>query len=96
VGRQRGGAGRLGLIALSVGGDTLVSPVSFGVGHVLLNATVAPFALLVPFVGALSSSLVFGERFGPLRLAGMALVVAGLAVIILAGRSPSAILTRQS
>ena len=36
------------------------------------TAAVAPFALLVPFVGALSSSLVFGERFGPLRLAGMA------------------------
>jgi O-acetylserine/cysteine efflux transporter len=167
----------LGLIGLTVGGDfsagafalTLVSPVSFGVGNVLLKrlgpadmtslmawlslvpplpalalslavdgplalpralaaapaagiaaalflglvatalayalwgallrrypaATVAPFALLVPFVGALSSSLVFGERFGPLRLAGMALVLAGLAVIILAGRSPSAILTRQ-
>jgi len=48
-------------------------------------ATVAPFALLVPFVGALSSSLVFGERFGPLRLAGMALVLAGLAVIVYSG-----------
>src|SRR6185436_20759392 len=46
-------------------------------------ATVAPFALLVPFVGALSSSLVFGERFGALRLGGMALVLAGLAVIVL-------------
>ena len=54
------------------------------------TATVAPFALLVPFVGAVSSSLVFGERFGPLRLAGMALVLAGLAVIVsrgAAGRS---------
>jgi O-acetylserine/cysteine efflux transporter len=46
-------------------------------------ATVAPFALLVPFVGALSSALVFGERFGPVRLAGMACVFAGLAVIVL-------------
>jgi len=49
------------------------------------TATVAPFALLVPFVGALSSSLVFGERFGPLRLAGMALVLAGLATIVYSG-----------
>jgi O-acetylserine/cysteine efflux transporter len=49
------------------------------------TATVAPFALLVPFVGALSSSLAFGERFGPLRLAGMALVLAGLAVIVYSG-----------
>jgi O-acetylserine/cysteine efflux transporter len=46
-------------------------------------ATVAPFSLLVPFVGALSSAIVFGERFGALRLAGMAGVLAGLAVIVL-------------
>jgi O-acetylserine/cysteine efflux transporter len=45
-------------------------------------ATVAPFALLIPFVAAGASSLAFGERFGPLRLAGMALVLAGLAVIV--------------
>jgi O-acetylserine/cysteine efflux transporter len=38
-------------------------------------ATVTPFALLVPFVGAYSSALVFGERFGPLRLAGIAVIV---------------------
>jgi O-acetylserine/cysteine efflux transporter len=43
---------------------------------------VAPYALLVPLVGAASSALVFGERFGPLRLTGMALVLAGLAVIV--------------
>jgi O-acetylserine/cysteine efflux transporter len=46
-------------------------------------ASVAPFALLVPFVGALSSALVFGERFGGLRLAGMICVLAGLAVSVL-------------
>jgi len=46
-------------------------------------ATVTPFALLVPFVGGYSSALVFGERFGALRLAGMALVLLGIAVIVL-------------
>ncbi|HEY7039582.1 MAG TPA: EamA family transporter [Methylomirabilota bacterium] len=46
-------------------------------------ATVAPFALLVPFVAAGGSSIAFGERFGPLRLAGMALVLLGLAVIVI-------------
>jgi len=46
-------------------------------------ATVTPFGLLVPFVGGYSSALVFGERFGPLRLAGMALVLLGIAVIVL-------------
>ncbi|NVO15743.1 MAG: EamA family transporter [Rhodoplanes sp.] len=45
-------------------------------------ATIAPFALLVPFIGAVASSLVFGEQFGPLRLAGMGLVLAGLAVLL--------------
>ncbi len=50
-------------------------------------ATVAPFALLVPFVGACSSSIVFGERFGPYRLAGMALVLLGLAIIVLPRRA---------
>jgi O-acetylserine/cysteine efflux transporter len=33
-------------------------------------------------LGALSSALVFGERFGPVRLFGMACVLAGLAVIV--------------
>jgi O-acetylserine/cysteine efflux transporter len=46
-------------------------------------AAVTPFALLVPFVGALSSALAFGERFGPIRLLGMACVLLGLAVIVL-------------
>jgi len=46
------------------------------------TAMVTPFALLVPFVGAYSSALVFGERFGTLRLAGMALVLIGIAIIV--------------
>ena len=47
---------------------------------------VAPFALLVPLVGAAASALVFGERFGPFRLAGMALVLTGLAIIVAPAR----------
>ena len=49
-------------------------------------AQVVPFALLVPFVGAAASSIVFGERFGPLRLAGMVIVVCGIAVMLLSKR----------
>jgi O-acetylserine/cysteine efflux transporter len=49
-------------------------------------AQVVPFALLVPFVGAAASSVVFGERFGPLRLAGMVTVVCGIAVMLLSKR----------
>jgi len=43
-------------------------------------ATVAPFSLLVPATGIISSALILGETFSPLRLAGMALILAGLAV----------------
>jgi O-acetylserine/cysteine efflux transporter len=49
-------------------------------------AQVVPFALLVPFVGAGASSIVFGERFGPLRLAGMLTVVGGIAIMLLSKR----------
>ena len=49
-------------------------------------AQVVPFALLVPFVGAGASSIVFGEKFGPLRLAGMVTVIGGIAVMLLARR----------
>jgi O-acetylserine/cysteine efflux transporter len=49
-------------------------------------STVAPFALLVPLVGAVAAALVFGERFGPVRLAGMAVVLLGLAVILVPAR----------
>ena len=50
-------------------------------------AQVVPFALLIPFIGAGASSLVYGETFGPLRLAGAAIVIAGLAVMLFAGRT---------
>jgi O-acetylserine/cysteine efflux transporter len=46
-------------------------------------AQVVPFALLVPFVGAAASTVIFGERFGPLRLAGMVIVVCGIAIMLL-------------
>ena len=49
-------------------------------------AQVVPFALLVPFVGAGASSIVFGERFGPLRFSGMVIVVCGIAVMLLSRR----------
>jgi O-acetylserine/cysteine efflux transporter len=51
-------------------------------------AQVVPFALLVPFVGAAASSVVFGETFGPLRLAGMLTVVGGIAIMLLSKRAP--------
>ena len=52
-------------------------------------AQVVPFALLVPFVGAGASSIVFGEKFGTLRLAGMLTVVGGIAIMLLARHPPA-------
>jgi O-acetylserine/cysteine efflux transporter len=48
-------------------------------------ATVTPFALLAPIVGAYSSSMIFGERFGSRRLVGMALVLLGVAITVWSG-----------
>ncbi|HXQ05705.1 MAG TPA: EamA family transporter [Bradyrhizobium sp.] len=61
-------------------------------------AQVVPFALLVPFVGAGASSVVFGETFGPLRLTGMVTVVGGIAIMLLSKRPqvvPKQVLPKQ-
>lgn len=50
---------------------------------------VAPFALLAPCVGVVASAAVFGEVFSPTRSAGMALILAGLAVVVGPGANPS-------
>ncbi len=55
-------------------------------------AQVVPFALLVPFVGAGASSIVFGEKFGTLRLAGMLTVIGGIAIMLFS-RRPQALPT---
>jgi len=68
----------------------LSTSVAYGIWGRLLRdytaAQVVPFALLVPFIAAASGSIVFGERFGPLRLAGMVIVVLGIAIMLLSPR----------
>ena len=49
-------------------------------------ATVAPFSLLVPIFGTLAAAILVGESFGAARLAGMALILAGLALVVLPAR----------
>lgn len=44
---------------------------------------VAPFALLAPCAGIVSSAIIFGELFSPARYVGMALILAGLAIVVL-------------
>ena len=49
-------------------------------------ATIAPFALLVPVIAMASGALIYGERLTPSGLAGSLLVLAGLVVLMAAGR----------
>ncbi len=51
--------------------------------HRYSTAVVTPFAFLVPCVGVVASAIMFNEQFGLLRAAGMALVLVGLAVVVL-------------
>jgi len=48
---------------------------------------VAPFALLSPATGIVSSALLLGERFSALRIAGIGLILLGLVVIVMPGRA---------
>jgi O-acetylserine/cysteine efflux transporter len=62
-------------------------------GHLLrqyATALVAPFALLAPCTGVVSSALVFGERFGALRSLGMAMILIGLATTVVSPQSLTA------
>jgi O-acetylserine/cysteine efflux transporter len=52
------------------------------------TSMVAPFTLLVPVVGVAASALILGERFTALRAAGIGLMLCGVAVAIIAPRTP--------
>ena len=81
-----------GLVCVLVLGGISTSIAYWLWGRLLRDYTAAqvvPFALLVPFVGSAASSAVFGETFGPLRLAGMVTVVGGIAIMLLAKRPPA-------
>ncbi|MDE2227476.1 MAG: EamA family transporter [Alphaproteobacteria bacterium] len=71
---------------------TIVTNVGYAAWGWLLQrykaGSVAPFALLSPCTGILASAAMFGEVFPPVRYAGMALILAGLAVILLPGAKP--------
>lgn len=75
---------------IGVGAVAYIAIVSTNIGYgmwaYLLKlypaAQVAPFSLLVPIVGIISAALLLGEQFGPVRLAGMVLVFAGLIVAV--------------
>ncbi|WNK01498.1 EamA family transporter [Thalassospiraceae bacterium LMO-JJ14] len=75
---------------LSLGYLAIVSTtVAFAVWGRLLNTypavMVTPFALFAPCAGVLASYLIFDEGFGPLRGAGMVLIMIGVAGTVLMG-----------
>ena len=65
---------------------TMATVVAYAIWGRLLQryptGIVAPFALLVPCVGIVSSTAIFGEVFSSTRYAGMVLILAGLAAIV--------------
>jgi O-acetylserine/cysteine efflux transporter len=79
-------------IAAAIYLGTVTTNIGFAAWGSLLQrykaGAVAPFALLAPCTGILSSAALFGEVFPAARYAGMALIMAGLAVILLPGGKP--------
>lgn len=51
---------------------------------------IAPFSLLIPVFGMTFMATLRGEAFGPLRIAGAVLVMAGLALCVVRARRPAA------
>jgi O-acetylserine/cysteine efflux transporter len=54
--------------------------------HRYPTGLVAPFALLIPVSGLASGALFLGESLAPLQMAGVGLVLAGLAINVYAAR----------
>ncbi len=82
--RGLGGALYLGLVA---------TVIAYSIWGRLLakypSASVVPFALLSPCVGIASSMLVFDETFTAFRAGGMALILAGIAIVVLPLKGPA-------
>jgi O-acetylserine/cysteine efflux transporter len=76
----------LGLLTLGALAYLVLMSTLLGYGlwnHLIMRygaGRIAPFSLMVPVFGIASASLAFGEGFGPLDLAGAALILAGLLV----------------
>jgi O-acetylserine/cysteine efflux transporter len=70
-----------------------------GWGHLIKlygAAAVSPFALLVPVFGASFAWFFLGETFNATRLSGMALILAGIAIVLWASRRRPAILPQET
>jgi O-acetylserine/cysteine efflux transporter len=74
-------------IASAIYLGTLSTNIAYAAWSYLLTryptALVAPFALLVPCTGVVASAVIFNETFSPIRYLGMALILSGVAVVVL-------------
>ncbi len=94
--RTAGLADWLPLLAFSVGGFALAYTIWYGLLRRHPMDRVAPFALLMPVVGVAFSALALGERPSRLELAGGAVIIAGLALVILPPRALSRLSAPQA
>jgi len=81
--RDASWAGLGGALYLGAAATSVVYAIWGGLLGRYPAAAVAPLALLSPVTGVVASAAVFGERFTATRYAGMALILAGLAIIVL-------------
>ena len=70
------------VVILSVGGFVLAYSIWYGLMQGYRIDQVAPFALLMPFIGVLASAILLGEEMSAHVLLGGAIIVAGLAIIV--------------
>ena len=76
--------------SIAWGSFLLLTVFGFGIGNLtwyilmkrLRLAELAPFLLLMPVIGVITSALVLGERLEPIQLAGGVIVLAGLAMVL--------------
>jgi drug/metabolite transporter (DMT)-like permease len=68
----------------------------FRIVAILPAATAAIGTLGIPIVGVFASALVLGEPVGPAELLALALVVGGLAILILGLRAPESVVGRRA
>ena len=90
--RTAGPADWLPLLAFSAGGLALAYTIWYGLLRRPMDR-VAPFVLLMPVVGVAFSALALGERPSMAELAGGAVIVTGLALVVLRRPARTARLT---
>ena len=86
----------IAVLTFSLGGFVLAYTIWYGLLRRHPMDRVVPFMLLMPVIGVAFSAAAFGERPAPQELAGGAVILAGLALVVLRGSPVPAPLVRPS